>query len=400
MEFVLYFIFRRFFVKFKMDSDGILLSKGLLFRRVYDIPISAVTAFEIKRTLLLRFFRGKKVTLFTLSGKVSFYLHKNEPIPFFQTNQGGRIFCPKFSSVLLGAFAETRALSGVILFSVTLARIGSVFGSGYYDGIVNMIDRTAGNISALLDAFHIAVPRITAVIAVFVSTAWLFAFFRNIARLSRFKVCRNDNVVITHGIVTLYERVVVPNSLNAVIIRDTAVMMLFDAAPVYCYGMMLLPPLKRKKQKSALRVLLSVSPPERFSVRPPKKALFGHIAVPFGWGVADLTALVLVYIYGEAPILRSLLWGGLVLCIWYCTVFAIYMYRSGIYIGGGVLFCRSRRGTRLYTVLLSEKNEVYRRIDRNVFQRFSGMCDVSFYIIGRVRIRIRNIFYRVVSGLL
>lgn len=400
MEFILYFIFRRFFVDLKMDNGGIHLEKGPFFRRIYDVPISAVTVFEVKRTLLLRILGGKKVTLSTLSGKVSFYLRKKEPIPFFSAENKKAKLRPNFLSVLLGAFTETRALSGAILFSVTLARIGSVFGSGYYDSIISVIDRTAVNISVLLDAFHIAVPRVTATVAVFVSAAWLFAFVRNILRLSRFTVSRDSNIVICHGLITLYEQVVVPNNLNAAVIRDTAATMLFNAAPVYCHGNILLPPLSTIKRERTLKVLFSVSVPESFPVKPPKRALFGHIAIPFNLGIADAVALVLAYISGNAPVLRSVLWGGLVLCVWYCVMFAVFMRRTGVYYGSGILACSARKGGRLQTVILPQQNESYRRFDRSPFQRFSGMCDVSFYVTGKIKIRIRNISYRTVSGLL
>ena len=43
----MYFLLRRFFIKLKMDNGGIHLTKGLFFRRIYDIPISAVVAAEV-----------------------------------------------------------------------------------------------------------------------------------------------------------------------------------------------------------------------------------------------------------------------------------------------------------------------------------------------------------------
>lgn len=383
-----------------MDKGGIRLEKGPLFRRVYDVPVSAVLAAEVRRTLLLRLLRGKKITLFTLSGKVSFYLKRDEPL-IFLPQKGSARFRPKFASVLFGAFTDTRAFSGMIVFSAALARVGSIFGSDYYDGIVDMINRTAAGLSDLLDTLQIAVPRITAVLAVFAAAAWVFAFLRNVMKYARFAVSADrEAAVIRHGLITLYERVVVRNNLGAVTIRDTASTLLLRAAPVYFRNMMILPPLYGDIRRRAVHTLLGLKAPAEFAVKPPKRALFGHIAMPLGWGGFNLALLILTYIAGGALMLRSLLWGGLALCAWYCILYGAYMYRSGIYRNNGILFAAARKGARLATLLLPLERESLRRMERNPFQRISGMCDISFYVQGGIRLRVRNMYCRSVSGLL
>ena len=61
------------------------------------------------------------------AGGVSFYMKAVEHIPFLPENDGAYIRAKPFQSVV-GAFVDTRALSGVITFGLFLNRIGSVFG--------------------------------------------------------------------------------------------------------------------------------------------------------------------------------------------------------------------------------------------------------------------------------
>ncbi len=395
----MYFLLRRFFVKLKMDNGGIHLTKGLFFRRIYDIPISAVVAAEIRQAPLLRLLKGRKVTLFTLSGKTSFYLRRNEEIPFLPHLNSPAVR-PKLTSVLLGAFAETRAFSGAVVFSAAISRIGTIFGSDYYDTIINAINSTAAGLSDFLEEMRFTVPRITAVAAVFVAAAWLFAYIRHVIGLSRFAVRTNGSyIVIDRGLFTLYEQVIVRNNLPAVQIKSSAVSLLFRAAPVYCFGILTIPPLREKDLRRAVSALLMAELPQDLTETPPAKALFGHIALPLGWGATFAALLTLCYIAGKAVMLRSLLWIALSVCTWYCVLYGLYMRRTGIYRTLKQTVISARKGTRLNSLILPRANEVFISLEQNPFQRLNGMCDIRFSLRGKMRLRLRNMYLKNISGL-
>ncbi len=402
MEFIFYFVFRRFFVSLNFDEKCIHLRKGLILRRVYNIPCRSVTCAEIKRTPLLRLLRGKKVTLYTLSGKVSFYLRKDESLPIFKTPHVYNTLCPGFGALLLGTFSRTRALGGTVVFSVAISRIGTVLGSNYYDGIINAINRTAGDLRDVLESLRIAVPRVTAVLAVFIGASWLFAFIRNLLRFCRFRLrLGRGYACASHGFITLYEEMFVPNALGTVIVRDTASTLLFKAAPIYCHGRMLAPPLLKKKRSSVLRAFLGESEmPDVFQAAPPKRALFGHIALPLGWGAFAAALLLLCYITDSAPILRTFLWGGVMLCLWRCIIFGIYMKHTGFGRKRTVTVAAARKESILVTAYIPSEQAVYHRIDRNPFQHYSGMCDLRLFCRGKIKLRLRNMYYAKISGLL
>ena len=73
----MYFLLRRIFLRVDLARDTVRVSKGLLLRRQFCIPFSAVTKVEVRRTPVLRLLRGKRVEISTLSGGVSFYKSAN-----------------------------------------------------------------------------------------------------------------------------------------------------------------------------------------------------------------------------------------------------------------------------------------------------------------------------------
>lgn len=400
MEFILYFVFRRFFVSLQTDRGVIRLRKGLVFRRFYDIPISAITCVSVKRSPALRLLRGRRITLRTLSGKESFYLRDHEFFELFPAHKYKGLLRPRCGSVALAALCSTRMLGGTVVFATTISRIGSVFGSGYYDGIISAIEQTAGGLSELLHSLRITVPHVTTVLAVFAAAAWAFAFLRNLLRFSRFRLrLGRGSAVITHGIITLYEQQVVSDNLGGAVTRENASALLFGAAPLYCHGVMLVSPLKRSKLAAVMRAFLGISRLSADTIKPPRKALFGHIGVPFWWAAGNAAALLLYRTTGSDPTLRTLLWGGLGLSLWYCLLYWMYMRRSGLSRGNDGLVLAARKGTAMYTVFIPQKAERI-RIDRNPFQLKSGLCDVKLFCRGRISLRLRNIYHAKLSGLL
>ena len=165
MKFLLYYILRRFFVRLEVTRGKIVLTKVFFFKITAIVPRSSVVKIVIKRSPLLRFFRAKHVEIFTLNGKVEFYLGESEPVPFI-SRMPKNCIKPRFSEILFGAFIDARALAGIAFFAIVLRRIGKIFGSSYFDGIISALFSTAEKISDALLVVHVAVPKIAAFAAV------------------------------------------------------------------------------------------------------------------------------------------------------------------------------------------------------------------------------------------
>lgn len=397
MNIILYYLLRRFFVRLRFERGLIILEKGLVIRRRAVVPMSCVTRVEIRRGLLLRILRGKKITVGTLSGKMEFYLRKNEELPFLPKNRG-HVIRPERSSVFFGAFTDTRALSGVILFSLTIYRIGKIFGGSYADRIISAISDTAAELAHTLELIHIAVPRAAALGAVFLLTAWGFAFLVKLMGMADFRVSsRGGFVTVRRGIITLYEYVVVLNNLDAVISCNTVSSLAAKKAPLYARGTMIFPPVGKELSRRLITSLCGLPRENSPETKPPVRALFGHCALPLGWAGGFAAALILTELalhfelIPSAELLKVVLWYGLLASLWAVFAYGLYWKFSGISEGEKLLVISARKGNRLYGGYIPKRAAVLEAVSQNPFQRRSGLCDHTVTLYGKRKFRLRNV---------
>ena len=401
MEFILYFVLRRLFLRTELTADKIVVSRGLLLRRRYEIPLSAVTKIELRRTVVLRLLHGKRVEVSTLSGGVAFYMRAWEHLPFLPDYDGAFISASPLQAVA-GAFIDTRALRGVVTFWLFLNRIGNVFGDDSFERIMSALSGAADEVRRILAALHIGVPRVTAMTAVFVVAAWLFVFLRKALGMLRFRLsCESGYITVQRGVFTLYECRFVRNNLTGVTRCDTLTTLLMRSAPLYAHDVMLFPPVTRRCADRILEKMCRLPPPESPGVKPPASALFGHCAAPLGWLAAFAGGLVLTFIAEPiaADLVQSILWTGAAVSLWFAGTYAVYMRLSRVSRGRGVTNIAYRKGARLYTSLLPDRKLACTITGRNPFQKLSGMCDITLVIAGRKRLKLRNVPYSGIKGL-
>ncbi|MGN1118794.1 MAG: hypothetical protein ACI4Q4_00450 [Oscillospiraceae bacterium] len=399
MDFLLYYVLRRFFVKVEFLPRGIYLRRGLIIRRESFVPLDTLTLVEVKRTLLMRAFSAKKVTVRTLAGSVSFFLQKDESLSFLPPKARHGI-APKRTAVLLGAFLDTRALSGVVFFSGTLSRISRILGSEYYDRVMSVITDAADELAKTLYTAHIVIPRITAVIAVFTLAAWFLAFLRKLTELMRFRVSAGkSSLTITRGIVTLYEQTLVLNNLNSVYSESSVTSLLLRRAPLFSRGVMLFPPTNEAVQHRLLKGLCGISPEAEAVMRPQWSALFSHCCVPLWWSAGLLGVL---WLSGRAfrsglipqyPVLRSALWGAAAVCLWAAFAFVLYMRRSFLSAGKNALVISARKGSRLRTEFIPRGQLDTFQNNVSLFQRKNRRRDICLIAKqgGAIKLRHANL---------
>lgn len=396
MDFILYYLLRRFTVRLEISKDSILMLKGLIFRREYYAPFEAVTLIEQRQTIIMRLFRAKEITIHTLSGRgFTLWLKNSEQI----IDVCGVTIAPKKRAMLLGALVDTRALSGVVVFLLTMRRIYAVLGSGYYDKAISALYKAAGELKLVLERVNITIPQIAAVAAVIVALAWLSKFVWKVFAMSRFRViAMRDFLVIRRGFFTLYQCAVVRRNINAVVTTDNLTTLIFDAAPLYVRHTMIFPPAPREVRERITDILCDI--PCEYNqrrVKPPFRAIFGHCAQPLSWLAAfgGMYGLLWLGQYLEyippVPLLRSLMLAGAAVSLWYTAVYAIYMFRSSIVCTEKSAEITARRGARLYTAAVNSKMRTQNVLSRNIFQLVSGLCDAEIRVLGGGRFKLRNI---------
>lgn len=395
MDILLYYLLRRIFVRMELTAECVSLTKGLILRRRSEIPVRSIIKVELRRTVLLRLLRAKRVEISTLSGGVFFYLHEGEPLPFLPRYDGAHITAKPLQSAA-GAFIDTRALSGVVTFALFLNRLGNVFGSDSFSRIMSAMLGAAEGVTNLLAMLHIGVPRVTALMAVFIGAAWLFVFLRKLLAMQRFRLsCQGGYITVRRGILTLYECWLVRDNLTAVLRCDTLTTLLTRAAPLYAHDVLIYPPVSRSAADRILTRLCGLRLPDGEDVRPPLSALFGHCAAPLGWLGAFAAALLVTFIAEPvaADLVQSLLWSGAAVSLWFAAAYAVYMRHSRAARSCGMTGLTFRRGARLYTAVIPDRKIALTVTGRNVFQRFSGMCDITAACAGKKRYKLRNVPY-------
>ena len=396
MDFILYYLLRRFTVRLEISKDSILMLKGMIFRREYYAPFEAVTLIEQRQTIIMRLFRAKEITIHTLSGRgFTLWLKNSEQI----IDVCGVTIAPKKRAMLLGALVDTRALSGVVVFLLTMRRIYAVLGSGYYDKAISALYKAAGELKLVLERVNITIPQIAAVAAVIVALAWLGKFVWKVFAMSRFRViAMRDFLVIRRGFFTLYQCAVVRRNINAVVTTDNLTTLIFGAAPLYVRHTMIFPPAPREVRERITDILCDI--PCEYNqrrVKPPFRAIFGHCAQPLSWLAAfgGMYGLLWLGQYLEyippVPLLRSLMLAGAAVSLWYTAVYAIYMFRSSIVCTEKSAEITARRGARLYTAAVNSKMRTQNVLSHNIFQLVSGLCDAEIRVLGGGRFKLRNI---------
>lgn len=392
LEFLLYFVLRRIFVRLELSGSRICVSKGLILRRYYDIPLASVIRVEICRTPVMRILRGKRAEIITLSGSVRFYLREWEGLPFLPDYSGVSIKAGVLQSAA-GAFVDTKALSGVVTFALLLSRIGRAFGSESFGSIMSALLGAADEVQRILGILRIGVPRVTAFAAVFVSCAWLLVFIRKAAGMMNFRLSAEGGyITVRRGIFTLYEYRLVRNNLRYCVRCDTLTTLMAGSAPLYADDVMLFPPLNRQDSARLIECVCRFPVPDRECVRVPLSALPGHCAVPLVWLAVFSGGLLLTFAAEtEAGLIRPVLWLGIIISLWYAVTYAVYMSKSGASHSDGITGISFRSGARLYAAVVPDDRAAYFITRQNIFQRFSGMCDIAAVCAGKKRFKLRNI---------
>lgn len=380
MNFLLYYIFRKYFVKLNFSDEGISLEKGLFLKRFTIIPLSSVVRITSRRTLFQRLFGAKEISVFTLGGTIKFYLRKSERLPFLP-EPCQTIANPHFRDIAFGAFIDTRALGGIFIFAAVLRKISIIIGSEYFNELIAVFTKTAAELEKALGFFKVAVPQIAITLAVFALGSWVFAYIRKLLRLSGFRVSKGGGLLfIGSGVLTLYEHVLIPNSAAA-IYCDTVTTVLARRAPLYLRGVIVSPCVKRSDLSEMQKALCGLKLPKE-TLSSPKSAFWGHIAAPLSWFGAFTAALIAVYRWGyPAALLKTVLYSSAIVNFYTAALYLLYMYLSGISFEGTITAVTARRGLRLYTAVFPLDIVTLTTVSQSVFQRRSGRCNYRLELV-------------------
>lgn len=391
MSLIFYFLLRRIFIRIVFSDNAVFIEKGIFIKRSSVIPIASIIKVKIKRGIVVRVFNASEIQLFTLNGSVTFYLKKNERLPFLPESFSISI-TPRFRDIIFGAFIDTRALGGILIFTAVLRRIGKLFGGEYLKRIIAAISDTAERLNNIFSFLNVAIPRIAALIVVFTFGAWTFAFLKKLMALSRFRVSRSRGVVhVQSGLITLYDNYLM---INSAVSCNTLTTLLFQRAPIYSRDVMICPCVKRVKLVKTLKALYGLDYPEGKLIRSPKSALFSHCASPISWSGVFMLLLILVYWLFPpryAMLIKTLLYGGFFASLYSVGVYSYYMKYSGVSVDEKTSLFAFRKDMRLYYFISSNDTMVNVTVSQNPFQRNSGLCNIKTVTLNHEHLNLRQL---------
>lgn len=382
MKIILFYILRKFFVNLEINRASIALETRFIIVKKSEILRRDIVRVQIRRTPVLRFLNAREITVFTQSAKIRFFLSEDESFDLMKI-PAKTALKPRFFERLFGAFIDTRALAGILLFVFTLRKIGKIFGGNYLDSVLRAIFTTAESLSKALEIAHIVLPKTAVFLAVFALAAWLFSFIKKAVSLSRFEL-RADNsaVFVKSGLITLYEDLLVQNTA-AVVARTTLFSLITKRSPLYYRGVLVFPCADKSACRRILRAFFKIRMPNAPAARSPRRAVFGHCAVPlwlfFGFSAA-LFALLLSG-NGSALIIRTALTAGIIISAYLFLLFFLYMQRAVFSFSEEAFIISSRKSTALYTAFFPSSLVVGEVCRCSIFQRMSGLCNLKLLLI-------------------
>ena len=392
MKIILFYILRKFFVKLEINGSMISLEKLLFIRKITLLNRADIVRVQTRRTLFLRILKAKEITLFTQHGNLTFYLSESEA-PDFLPKRGNFCLKPRFPERVFGAFIDTRALTGIAVFALTLRKIAKIFGGTYFDGIIRAIFTTAESVTKALTIAHIVLPRTAVFLGIFALVAWLFAFFRKILALSGFELSpRNGSVYVKSGLITLYENRLVLNTA-AVVSRTTLFSLITKRAPMYCRDVMIFPCASEKIRGKLLRSFFGIKTRSARPAKSPNRAVFGHCLLPM-WlfiGFSAILALLFITGNGSALITRTVLTAGILISAYLFLLFFLYMRNAESAFSKDYVMISTRKSAALYTTFFPAHLISGAALSQTVFQQLSGLCTVKITLAEHKRCTARLI---------
>jgi len=403
---------------YRLMSQGVLIRKGLFLRRKLLLPYREFASFTFELPFYYRPFRVARLYVDSEAGSVKRHdfaltLSFSAARELFETLpqgevRGKEVKCRagNFYTVLL-AFASSRSLAGVALFSAFAVQAGRVLGRElrtlFFEGLTDAAHALAAGI-----------PPIAVFLVLVVSLGWGISFLVCLLRSTRFSLARNtDRLRIESGLFSRHVHLLTLKKTGYLEVRQSLLTRALKVGSLflYCAGYG-----KRKNElevlfpaagKKRVEEILSGFVPEwsyaKREVFPSGTAVIGLVLAPFLLlGCALIPTFFgeyfLPFFSGTIRLLGVLFFFPL---LWWMLARIIGFFHIGLSEKDGYLTLRylSRFGFR--TVLIG-RDKVTRFVFRRSFwQRRSGCCTVIVYARaeGRRRFVIPALPYREAKGL-
>ena len=399
-------------LRYRWESAGLFIRKGVLFRRRMFIPAAKIITMSLTYPFYLKPVSGVRLRVDTWAGTgkstdISLILPKKAAQGIFENRGEGldeagfapREYHPKGLYITCLSAILSSSFAGMLFFATFISQTGSLLGQEF-------ADRITGTFERLTRAVAWGLPPATVALAYLIIFGWLYSFARNLIRHGKFVVCRKKNEqLIDSGIITNRSYSIRLDEINYIDIRQSLITKLLGLYSVFVnavgYGKekddisAMIPANLWERLQRHLHFLLPEFVASPRQIKPNAGSLFRFILDPLLPTLAiPVAGSVLAVLFPSwADFTYSIVWMSMFPCLWFLTVRLLDFFSSGIGRQGDMFTLRYSRGSQLHTVILPKSRISQVVLRQSPIQAFDRRCDLLIYSVSEKKTghHIRNL---------
>lgn len=399
-------------IYYRQNNIFITFKKGFFIKKRLNLPINTISTLYMQSNILSGTFGASKLYINSNALKdkkgVTFIASRKKCQKISErltgTQNGEEIYKCSFFNVIILALTGSNSVTGLLVISPFIDRIGTVLGREYSDRLYSAVDLT--------DYFMIfGLPPALAYIAGILFAGYVLAVVIKTLRYLNFKVIkRGDTIIIPKGIGIKSLFLTQKKNITAISVRQSLLMILLK---IYTVSLHTLNSAKAKGDDNLIVPLTGCDGAIKFFksinnrcndykviVRPLKKRLKNYLYFPFSvFLVIIFITVLMVYNHFYNSFINIFLLFFIPFTFVLAGFRIIAHKHCGIFICENQIKVQSFKKLNIITTVIPTENIEYTAVKRNPAQRFFGTCNVIISIrsTGKRRFKVRNLEYEEVK---
>lgn len=392
-------IFRWWNIRYEIQEDGILFSKGLIVNEDFFIPYKSMSSVTAKRAMPFRPF--KAVIIYVETDSILAVEKPSEPdvkfivslteykilynkIPINKDEAVQTYRAPK-AQLLLYSFVFSSSLSGLIYFGTFLIQSGRLVSTELEKRFVEAVNDVTNFAGKVIEGL----TPVTVAIIIILGAGWFISFVSNYLHMISFRVQRRGkSIFIRNGFFSKWKYYINTERINYADIRQNLLMKICRVMSVQisCTGYgksnsetpVFVPITTKKSVMGVMKLLLPEYEPKETTVQPRWNYIMRFMGPPTVLIFAVIilaAALVMIF-----PQWYSVIFFAAIMCeVWSVQLLLVKFvayYTNGVGFEDGVLCLSYCRFYHFHRVVMPVENITSVEIRQTIFQRMNQSCDL------------------------
>lgn len=388
-------------VQYKLTDNSIIIKKGILIKKVTEIPYEKIHYVRIKRSIFSMMFSSCKIILGTPNKyrKDTNIFLKNNDIhlilkEIFDLKEKKFSYKISNTKILFMSIMWSNIFASLLIAVPFINKVGSIIGKELSKELYSSIDKSEALIK-------IGIPPVIATLTFFILAFFLVSIFSEFLRYANFKVKNFSNcIIIRRGFISNDEKIIKKKYINAVAIKQTLWMKLFKVYSAYIYTIgyakdrtdksLLIVALKKNKIFNLLQSfnLEKISKPAFFNIKTHSAKSFLFLPLVC-LGSLFTTLAFLNFQTWYQKITSLIIYFFIPFCLWWLIIKILAYKNTSLKKNSSHLIISSYDKFSLYTSYVPLKNVQSIAVSQNFIQKFFGNCNISIFIMSDRKYKFR-----------